>query len=224
MKRPIVYLPLTLSFIALVLTLASSWDCSYFNGIELPWQENGYGLWTVESKSGNCVLWDTLYYVDHVDAPIYVAKVMAMLSVVFGDAIVCGLALINNFYFINWAIALIFHVLLIVSIATSMVCNLWLSFYLWLHIIIVLTVRVILAHQGKVGAARWQIAPRGVKTFAGLMITCFGCNMLTLVCMCSVFCKNQCNAVPGMCRRETFTSRKTRSDVPGVVCDRKPWK
>lgn len=197
MHEFVLFLPLILSMIALVLTYSGGWDCTFFDGIGLPWQGNYYGLWTVESTQGHCVLWDTLYYSNSVDPPIYAAKVMVMVSMTFGLAIVDGLALVNCFHFINWGIGFIFLILLIVSIATSMIYNVWLAFYLCLHILIVLTARETLSHQGKVGLARWRISPKGSRAFGGSMVTCFGLNMLTLVSMSSVFCKNQCKADPG---------------------------
>lgn len=176
-------IPMFLCLIALTLTGAGSWDCSFFQGAQISFTGSNYGLWTLRDISGKCQRWDVLFFSYNLGGPLIAGRIFSMASMLLGLSLLTTMAQALQFYAVSWGIGIILLLLSLVSIFTTSIYNVWAVFWLFTYIIFILAARALFIHP-----IQRRISQRGCKIVAGLFALCSVCTMLTLIVLKSDFC------------------------------------
>jgi hypothetical protein len=175
--------PFTTCLIAVGLTGAGSWHCSYFNGASISFTGNDYGLWTLEDISGKCQLWDVLFFAYDLGAPLMAARVFSMAAMLVGLSLLTTMVQAARMHVVSWGIGVWFFILFMISVTTSSLFNIWIVFFFFSYVILILINRALFIHP-----VHRVISARGNKIIAGTCFLCFACSLLTLVVLKSDFC------------------------------------
>jgi hypothetical protein len=197
-------IPLALTMIALLLTGFGSWSCKYFTGANIGFTGKYYGLWTIEDITGQCQLWDVLFFSYHLDGALVTARVMSMAAMMLGLAMLATMSQAMQYHIVSWGIGVVFFVVFITSLSTTSNFNVWVVFWWFTYVILVLIVRALFIHP-----VHRRISPRGSKYIAICMIMCMIFNVLTLVVLSSDYCT---------C--DSLTAGELEGRVIGDPCDR----
>jgi hypothetical protein len=174
---------LTLTLIATVLTGYGSWSCNFFSGANIGLTGNSYGLWSLQDSSGKCQLWDVLIFGHHLDASLISARAMSMSAMILGFSMLTTLSLANQCHIISWGIGVVFLLLLFSSIFGSKTFNTWITFWLFLYILLVLVIRALFIHP-----IHRKISARGNWCVCCCMIMCMIFTLATLSALTSMYC------------------------------------
>jgi hypothetical protein len=176
-------IPLALTLIATFLTGFGSWSCEYYSGATIGFIGHSYGLWTLEDISGKCQLWDVLFFSYNLDGSLIAARGLSMSAMFLGLAMLTTMSQAMQYHIVSWGIGLTFVILLIVSISTTNIFNMWIIFWLFTYVFFVLITRALFIHP-----VHRRISSRGSKYIAICMIMCMLCTALTLVVLASPYC------------------------------------
>jgi hypothetical protein len=189
--------------VALALTFVGSWSCNYFNGAEIGFTGGNYGIWTLEDVSGNCQMWDILFFSYQLDAHLEVARFFSMMAMIVGLSMVATMAQAQQAHIVSWGILLAFTILFLVSVSTTSIYNIWILFGLFSYVILTLIVRSLFIHP-----VHRRISLRGSRIIGSLFIFCFVATLLTLVILRSDYCT---------C--DSLSTKRLEREITGDPCD-----
>jgi hypothetical protein len=195
-------IPFGLTLMAAFLTGFGSWSCTYFSGARIGFLGDTYGLWTLQDYGGKCQLWDVLFFSYHLDGALLAARVLSMSAMVLGLAMLTTMSLAMQNHFATWGIGLVFVLLLIASLATTNIFNVWIVFWLFSYIILILIIRALFIHP-----VHRRISARGSTCIAICMALCMILTLTTLVVLSSKYCT---------C--ETLTNGQLENRIVGDPC------
>ena len=176
-------IPLAFTLLATLFTGFGSWSCEYFSGARIGFVGDTYGLWTLEDINGKCQLWDVLFFSYNLDIALVTARGLSMSAMFLGLAVLTTMSLGMQYHIVIWGIGLIFLTLLIVSMTTTNIFNVWIIFWLFTYLFFILITRAIFIHP-----VHRRITLRGSKYIAICMIMCMLFTLLTLVVLSSPYC------------------------------------
>jgi hypothetical protein len=181
-------IPLLLCFVALILSGAGAWDCTFFKGATISFTGGTYGIWTMLDTTGKCQLWDVLFFSYDLGGPLIAARCFTMAVHLIGLGLLTTMMQAFQFYILSWGIGLVFVVLFLITNFTTSIFNIWIVFYLFTYVIYILIVRALFIHP-----VHRRISERGTNIVASLFILCGVCCLLSLVVLKSDFC--MCNDI-----------------------------
>lgn len=196
-------IPLSLCLVALILSLAASYSCTFFKGASISWIGGNYGLWSLEDNTGKCQLWDVLFFAYDLGPPLTWARIFSMTCMLLGLALFTAMTQALQFHAVSWGLGVCFAVLLIVSISTTSIYNMWIVFWGFTYVIYILIVRLLFIHP-----VHRRISVRGCRIIAIFLLICALSALLTLVVLKSDFCT---------CKNITADKLEGRS--PGDPCN-----
>jgi hypothetical protein len=181
--QKVLYIPFTLSLLALIFTAIGSWDCHYFKGASIVFTSANYGLWTLQDKSGKCQLWDQLFFSFDLGPMLHTARAFSILAQLDGMAMTVVMCQALQFHGAFWAMFLALFLLFISSIFTTGLFNLWTFFFLFTYIIFTLVIRLLFVHP-----IHRRISQRGCKIICANCFLCSIFTFLTLIVLKSDYC------------------------------------
>jgi hypothetical protein len=178
--------PFLLCTLAVIFTLVASWDCQYFtSAVDISFTGDSYGLWTLSDVTGQCQLWDVLFFSYTMGPTLHSARCASMVAQVLGLAI---LALLTQALSYQVSSCLILTILTLAFASSVMLStglyNLWMFFFLFTYIMFLLIVRYCFVHP-----VRRHISQRGFQIVALCAAVCAVASWVTLVVLLSDFCR-----------------------------------
>jgi membrane protein implicated in regulation of membrane protease activity len=137
----------------------------------------------VEDISGKCQLWDILFYSFHFDPALEGARFCSMGAMLVGMAMLTTMLQAQQAHLVSWGVGAALVILLVVSLATSSIFNIWIIFWLFTYVILTLIVRAMFVHP-----VHRRISNRGSQYIGSLFILCSIFSILTLVVLRSDYC------------------------------------
>ena len=199
----VIYVPLLLALLSLYCTGFGSWYCTYFKGATVASTSAHYGLWTLEDASGKCQLWDQLFFSYNTGRTLKAARFFSMVAQLDGLSLVAVMTQALQFHCGSLTILIGLAILVVISVTTTGIFNIWTFFFLYSYVIFILIIRFLFIHP-----VHRRVSRRGCKIIGWNCMLCSLFSYMTLIVIRSKFCT---------C--ETISSNQLEGEDVGMSCN-----